>query len=407
MSKPANYIPAYCRHRASGQAYVTIQGRDLYLGKHGTAASRAEYDRRIAEWIAAGRRVPIDPQAITIAEVVAAFRKHAKTYYRDEDGTVSAAAVNIDLSLRPVVKLFGRTPATEFGPLRLKAVQKTMIDAGFVRANINRHVTRIRGVFKWATENELLPPSVFHGLMAVSGLRAGRSGAVEGEPVRPVPIEYVDAILPHVSAQVGGMIRLQLVTGMRPGEVCRIRGCELDTTGELWVYRPTQHKNKNRGHTREIYMGPRAQEIVKPFLKTDLAAFLFSPVDAEARRRADLHARRATPLSCGNRPGTNRRRKPQRTIGAAYTPTSYARAITRGCDAADGRAKAEMVAANDDRVVPRWHPHQLRHTAATQLRKTHGLEAAQVVLGHKALSATQVYAEKSGELARRIMTLVG
>jgi len=50
---------------------------------------------------------------------------------------------------------------------------------------------------------------------------------------------------------------------------------------------------------------------------------------------------------------------------------------------------------SDERMIDRWHPHQLRHNAATQLRKEYGLEAAQVILGHKTITVTQVYAEKN------------
>jgi hypothetical protein len=81
--------PKYCNHKATGQAYVCLSGKTFYLGKYGSAASKAEYNRRIAEWLAAGRRLPSDPNETTIAEVVAAFRRHAKTYYCDQDGTVS------------------------------------------------------------------------------------------------------------------------------------------------------------------------------------------------------------------------------------------------------------------------------------------------------------------------------
>ena len=80
-------VPKYSKHRASGQAVVTLDGRDFYLGPYGTAASKREYDRRIAEWIAAGQRLPSDPNQTTVAEVAAAFRAHAKTYYCDVDST--------------------------------------------------------------------------------------------------------------------------------------------------------------------------------------------------------------------------------------------------------------------------------------------------------------------------------
>ena len=93
----------------SGQAIVTLEGRDFYLGAYGTAASKAEYDRRIVEWISAGRRVPIDQNAVTVAEVVAAIRKHAKNYYREADGTVNKSArLQLDLTWDYGVRLPGQ-----------------------------------------------------------------------------------------------------------------------------------------------------------------------------------------------------------------------------------------------------------------------------------------------------------
>ena len=69
--------PSYRKHRASGQAIVTIGGRDIYLGPYGTKASKAEYDRVIAEWLARSRRPAIDPNDLTIIELIAAFWEHA------------------------------------------------------------------------------------------------------------------------------------------------------------------------------------------------------------------------------------------------------------------------------------------------------------------------------------------
>jgi integrase len=405
MPHLTNRVPRYCRHRASGQAYSFIDGRMIYLGVFGTAASKTEYSQLIAEWLTAGRRLPTDPQAVTVAEVVAAFRRHAAAYY----GPNSRAAVNIDESLRPVVKLYATTPAAEFGPLRLKAARESMITAGRVRANINRHISNVRGVFKWAAENEMIPASVYHGLMAVKGLLAGRSGAVEGRGVKPVPVEYVEAVIPHVAPQIAAMIRLQLLTGMRPGEVCIMRGSDIDTTGKLWVYRPAHHKTQHHGYDRAVYLGPKAQEVLRPFLKSDLSAYLFSPADADACRRAKLHAERKTPLSCGNCAGSNLRKCPKRKPGEHYSSGSYLVAVYRGCDRAfppppDMTNEADTLTWRRER---RWHPHQLRHTAATMLRKEHGLEAAQVILGHRTLTVTQVYAEKNVEVAQAVMELVG
>lgn len=399
-------VPAYSRHRASGQAVVTLSGRDIYLGKYNSAASREAYNRLIAEWLANGRALPAQDD-ITVLEVLARFIDHAERYYRKPDGTPTSELANFRDAMRPLKRLYGRTPAGEFGPLKLKALREEMVKLDWCRNTINRHTSRIRSIFKWAAECELIPPSIHHGLAAVAGLKAGRSDARESEPVKPVPDAFVDAVHPFVGRQVWAMIELQRLTGMRPGEVTAMRGCDLDTSGKLWTYRPAQHKTQHHGHERIVYLGPRARKIVQPFLKPDLAAFLFSPADAERERRDKLYANRSTPLSCGNVPGSNVKRKPKKAPGQRYAVESYCRAIHMATDRADAWAKGGKIVAEDVRVVPRWHPHQLRHSAATNLRKEYGLEAAQVILGQKTLTVTQVYAEKNVALAEKIVAEVG
>jgi len=55
MPKLSDSLPKYRKHRATGQAVVTLSGRYFYLGPHGTRASRLEYDRLIGEWLQNGR----------------------------------------------------------------------------------------------------------------------------------------------------------------------------------------------------------------------------------------------------------------------------------------------------------------------------------------------------------------
>jgi integrase len=304
-------VPKYRRHKASGQAVVTLAGRDHYLGPFGSKASKAEYDRLVAEWLAAGRPATSDaPLDRAVAEIMAAYMRFASAYYKRTQ-EVDA----IKYSLRPLKRLFGTTRAADFGPLRLKAVREEMIRSGLARKTINQRVGRIVRMFRWASENELIPPSLYHGLTAVSGLRFGRSEARETEPVKPVPDAFVDAVLPLVSPPVRAMIELQRLTGMRPGEVVIMRACDLDTTGPVWIYRPSRHKTQHHGHGRNVYLGPQAQETIKPFLRPSLEAYLFSPRDSDAWHRAKKSAARKTPLCFGNRPGTNRRDKPKRRLG--------------------------------------------------------------------------------------------
>jgi integrase len=281
MPKLLNRVPSYRFHKQSGQAMVTLNGHDICLGRFGTPESRREYDRAITEWIASGRQFLPDKNKVTISEIIAAYWMHADGYYRRGDGTLSDEVSCIKKALSPLRQLYGPSPAAQFGPLALKAVREKMIQMKWCRTYTNNQIGRVRRMFKWATENELIPPDIYHGLIAVAGLKAGRCAARESIPVRPVPDDHVNAVLLLVSRQVAAMIRLQLLTGMRPGEVCIMRGIDFDTTGELWQYRPHIHKTAHHGHQRIVYLGPKAQEIVKPFLKTDLEQYLFSPAEAE------------------------------------------------------------------------------------------------------------------------------
>ena len=389
MPRPKNSVPTYRHHRASGQAVVTLDGRVVYLGPWKSAASRREYDRVVGEWMARGRSAPADPSTeITVSELLVRYFRWAKAYYRGGSREVE----QIRFAVRPLRKLYGTTPACEFGPLALKAVREEMIQADICRNEINKRMGRLKRVFAWGVENELIPALVHHGLQAVRGLSRGRSDARESEPVKPVPEAFVDAIEPHVAPQVWAMVQLQRLTGMRPGGVTTMRTCDIDTSGAVWIYTPARHKTQYRGHSRTIHLGPRAQQILKPWFRTMLEEYLFQPKEAADWLREQRAARRKTPLSYGNRAGTNRRKKPQRVPGQVYKVGAYGRAITRGCEKAD---------------VPSWHPHQLRHNAATWLRKEFGLDAARVILGHRSPTITELYAELDADKAAEIMGRVG
>lgn len=248
-------------------------------------------------------------------------------------------------------------------------------------------------MFKWGVSRQLLPASTYHALASVEGLRKGRSAAREPQPILPVDDATVDATLPHLSQVVADMVRFQRLTGCRPGEVCQLRPMDLDRTGEVWSYRPGSHKTEHHGRERVIFVGPKAKALlVKYIMGRDPAACCFSPAESEQKRLELRHAARKTPLRYGNRPGTNRKRRPIRAPSDHYTKDSYYRAIRRATDKAG---------------LPPWAPNRLRHTRATQVRKQFGLEAAQVVLGHSKADVTQVYAERDMGLAASIMAKIG
>ena len=267
-----------------------------------------------------------------------------------------------------------------------------MIERGMCRSNINKQIGRIKRVFKWAASEELVPGHVYHALQSLAGLRRGRTEARESDPVRPVPQEHINAVQPFVGRQVWAMIQLQLHTAARAGEIAILRPCDLDMSGNIWVFTPGDHKTAHLGYERRIYLGPRAQAILRPFILRRTDAFCFSPAEAEAQRRAEMHANRKTSLSCGNRPGTNRSPDPVWKPGDVYTVDAHRRAIARAYKRAG---------------VPSRHPHQLRHNAATFLRKEFGLETARIILGHRSAAITTIYAEADQQKAIEAMLKVG
>ena len=394
-------VPSYRKHKPSGRGVVTINGRDHYLGKWGSKASRAEYDRLIGEWLAAGRQMPAakGTTLLTIAEVVVSFWQFAKSYYQ-KNGQPTSELDEYRQVIRVLRRLYGSTPAQDFGPLALKVVRQQMVDAGLSRGVVNRRIGRVKRLFKWAVAEELLPPSVLQAIQAVEGLRRGRTTAREMEPIKPVPDTVVEATLPLMPAVIADMVRLQRLTGCRPAEVCMIRPCDVDSTGEIWIYRPESHKTEHHGRERVICIGPKAQEVLQPYLSRDKTAYCFSPTESEQRRLALLHASRKTPLSYGNRPGTNRKRRPKKKPGDCYDTNAYRRAIHRAVD----RANREREKSDQ---FPKWSPNRLRHTAATEIRRVFGLEAAQVALGHSQADVTQIYAEKDLTLAAEVARKIG
>ena len=94
---PSTRSPKYRRQKrpnSTDQAFVELDGRRHYLGRYGSARSKEAYHRLVAEWEANGRRVPVDPNEITVTEQVACFWRHAKDYYRDRDGKPSKELAN-------------------------------------------------------------------------------------------------------------------------------------------------------------------------------------------------------------------------------------------------------------------------------------------------------------------------
>jgi integrase len=410
--------PKYRRHKAKNLAVVTLAGREIYLGRYGSESSKQEYRRLIAEWMQTGCIVRANEhEEISIIEVIAAYLKFAINYYR-KDGQVTREYGLIAECCKFVKSHYGRKPATEFGPVALKAVRQAMIDASHSQKYINKNIQRIRRMFRWAAGEEIISASIPQTLQMVTGLRKGRTAARETDPILPVSDEVVSRTIQHVPAVIRDMIRLQRLTGMRPQEVCMMRPTDIDRSGDIWIYRPHSHKTNHLERDRLVLLGKRAQQVLQRYLTRHPSLHCFRPVDSEKARRAAQHASRMTPLSCGNIPGSNIKTKPRRAPGECYDCDSYRRAIHRGCDRAFPHPRwhhckrkelspSELVELRTWQSAHRWSPNRLRHSAATDIRRQFGLEAAQIILGHSAADVTQVYAERDLNKGMEVARVIG
>lgn len=254
-------FPSYSKHKTSGRARVIINGRHVYLpGLYGSAESRRSYDRLIGEYLAGGRTLRGDPEPATVAEVINGYRVHCQSHYKANDGELSREVENIRNALKPLARAYGDIAAAEFSPICLESLRKKMIGLGWSRSYINAAVGRLRRCWKWAASRELIPVTAWQALQTVDGLRYGRSGARETEPVRPVSQHDIDATLPFLNRHVRAMVQVQLLSGSRGGEICQMTAGQIDMTRPVWEYKPLKHKTAIHGHVRIIYLGPKAQE---------------------------------------------------------------------------------------------------------------------------------------------------
>ena len=328
-------------HKGTGQGYVRLpdeKGRRkvhyvglLYLDPDRKTVNQDAVDRA-ARLIREARILGAAParDELTVQELADRFIEHALTYY----GAGSGEAGIFGYALRHVLALYGSLPAKEFSPLKLKAARDRVVEREtWTRKTVNEYVQRVRRVFRWGASNELVPSETYQSLQAVEGLRKGRTTAREPGKVRPAPCDHVEAVLKTLPLPVAAMVRLQVLTGMRPGEVVIMRPSDIDRSGDVWSYQPGQHKSAHLDHERIVDLGPRAQAILAPFLLGRAPdPFCFSPKDAMREFLRARHAARRTPPSHGNRPGTNRKTNPRLQPGDRYAVASYRRAIARACD---------------------------------------------------------------------------
>ena len=393
---PKRNIPNYRLHKATGQAFVELSGRRFYLGKHGSKASREEYERRIAEYLGNGRQIaPTRTKTgISCQELAVHFLEWAEEYFMSQPKSFD----HIKKAMGFVVKHYGQESADNFAPMSLVFVQKKLVEHGYARPVVNKYVGFIKRAFKHGAKFGWVNAQTSYALQVVDNLKKGRTKAHEYRDVKPVDPDDIEKTLLELPKRVADMARTQRLCVMRPQDVCNLRLVDIDRTGDVWLYRPHTHKTAHLGDALTKYIGATAQAILAPYLleKADTPdTFLFAPADTMRDRAIELRKNRKTLNKKGEvQPSQQNRRKenPKKAPGEQYTTEAYNRAIARACKRAS---------------VPLWSVNQLRHLAATEIRQKYGLEVAQIMCGHKHASTTEIYAEVDHEKGIQVAREIG
>jgi integrase len=370
-------VPGYRRHH-KGYGFVTLDGKNIYFGKYEDPQSKIDYDRTIQEWLSNGRSL-VKPESgessdITVARLLELFWIHAQKTYT-KNGKPTSQLTNIRLAIRVAREAYGESLARDFSAVRLRRIREAIIDEGkLCRSEVNRRCKIIGQIFRWAVGEGLVPPAVAQSIREFAGLRKGRSDVPDHPKVKPVPRDAVDAVLGFLSPQCAAMVELQWCTGMRPGEVCIMRACDIDENHD---YRPHSHKREHHDLERVVYLPPQARAILEPWLKSRAPTdYLFSAREAMDAARPPSTIRRRT------------KRNPKRQPGSHFTPVSYYHAVETACRKAG---------------IERWHPHQLRHSFLTRCEEQCGAETARVQAGHTKASMTERYISRDRDIARKAL----
>jgi len=383
MKMPKTNIPSYRLHKATGQAFVELAGRRFYLGKHGSKASKKEYERRVAEYLANGRKLPptLVKNGISCQELTIHFLEWAEGYYV-KNGKQTATFDHCRNAVSLLIKHYGNESVNNFTPFALEFLQNQWIEKGLARPTVNRYVCFVKKMFKRGVKYGWVDAYTNYALDAVENLKKGRTKAPEYRDIQPVDEAVVDRTLPFLPPIVADMVRVQRLCGMRPQDVRNMRFCDIDRSRKVWCYRPFTYKTEHTEQPRLIPVGPKAQAILTPYLaekEETPESFLFSPKDSVQLQRIEKRRKRKSFNKQGRvQPSQKNRSKPnpKRAPREQYTKDSYGNAITRACEKAG---------------VPSWTPNQLRHAAGTNTTANYSLEAAKELLGHASVKTTEKY----------------
>ncbi|MCA9136903.1 MAG: tyrosine-type recombinase/integrase [Planctomycetales bacterium] len=343
MPRPKKAMPAY-RFHISGQAVVTLGGKDFYLGPHDSPESRVKYLTLVGEYQRNGLRAPDQPThqmdlAITVSGVTTEFRAtKLKSFDRNP-----AHKCRFENLCKLLDDEYGDTPAKDFGPRKLADLRELLVVDGNCRKYVNSQIRFIVRIFKHALSRELIEPGQLVALESLESLKKGE--AKDNPPRKPASLELIHKTLPHLCDDSAAMVRIQLATGCRPSELFTLTPAEVDQSGEVWMIRKTSHKTAHHGKQKVIPIVGDARDAIAPFL--------LGPENEVCFTNAS---------------------------GTPWNRNTYRRRITRQCETLK---------------IDRWTPYQIRHLVGQSVRDKLSAEHVQAILGHSRISMVETYSRAS------------
>lgn len=392
-------IPKLSYREDSNRFFVKIGGKFHYLGKDPNKAQIA-YCQLIAQnYNLADVPDSLRPSMdVRIDELVIEYLETVRQRYER-----TRSFNNFQQAGKLLIENFGGRLAREFNRHSFELLKKIMAGQQMAMRTANVRIDIIKRIFRYAEENEIITAEHYFRIKAVNKFRRADEILPPPEEVEPVSDEVVRKTLPFLTSVVADMVILQQRTGMRSGELCPLRFCDIDMTPnefDVWAYRPKHHKTASKGKKRAIFFNRTCQEILRRYITDEnrnSEDYVFSPAQSMEIHRSEQRRKRKSRVQ----PSQSDRSKPspQRRPRLKYSSDTYARAILRGCKAA--------VLAGVLKESEIWHSHQLRHWAGTEARRVKGLDAAQALLGHAHASTTEIYAVTSEALAAQTAALIG
>lgn len=342
------------RKHSNGNAYCKWRGIFHYFGPW-RSPDMAKWKAFLRDIEQPEEPVELPTTAVTIADLLAAYIKAKEEWYSGPEHAENLNKYRFRWkhAFGPLLKLYGNTLVTDFGPKTFKQVRAKFVGNDRSRTYINDLACEIRLAFQWGVTEELVPISVFESIRLVKILRPGEfAGMPEGKEVKPVPIMTVRATLPFLAPPVAAIIELMTLTVSRPGEIAKMTAAQIDKNGPdgTWVYRPVKHKMSWKSKKRFLILNKEAQAILQKW---------WTP---------------RGPLFVNSR------------TGEPYTTEQVRKAVDFACRRAG---------------IPYWHPHQIRHEKYSEVSRQHGDTAAALLAGHSSTRMGERYDHSKVEKAAK------